>query len=206
MMRLVDVCEENLLSPEVGKLAFKLHTEVLATNNAIQNNFLYMGKLLYIIGEKQLYRTLGYNQFEEYLNTPELGFSRGWAYSLMKIHKKFILDLNREEKELLSVGVGKLSILIKHDIINSDNVDSWLTEATGVTKEDLQLKIDGRDGTENELPSLERKLDLRPGFYKLVRYSKEPYGDFVQLGKKQLIIGRDDRGLIVQVVPMNAGE
>lgn len=175
---------------KTGEIAHQYHTEVVKVKQAINSNYFYLAKLLYEMTIDNLFIPLGYESMEDYIQTSEINIKRSWYYALTRVYKQFCLDYNYQEEELLPIGISKLVMLSKNKVTNKDNVDDWLATARELSKSDLIKEIQGED----ELDNMENNINMQSGFYRVVRMTEEPFGDFIEIGTRHVIIGRDEAG------------
>lgn len=179
---------------EAGIIANRYHGEIIKTKQEINKNFLYLGQLLYDVAKKKLYETMGYDSMEEYFSSPELNIKRTWAYDLMKVYRLFIKNYGVDEQELIPIGISRLAILARNNVVNKDNLEDWLHTARELSKADLIREVRGE--ADDYQPSED---NLRPGFYRITRMTQEPFGEFIELGRRNVIVGRDEGGIVLRV-------
>lgn len=108
----------------------------------IEGNFIVLGILLQENQRDALYKFLGYDTFNEYLGTPELGFKRSTAYKLIALINLYVDKLKVPANRLIGVGSTKLDAISR--VVEND-VEGWLSKAEHLSKSSLDEEIDGRE-------------------------------------------------------------
>jgi len=125
-----DIAEANI------KIAEENHQLILRLKETLTNGFLLLGEKLSKCQKEQLYLVLGYDTFEEYIASPDIGFKRSWVYDLMRIYRTFVEQLKISPEKLQRIGVTKL--LTIETIVNNSNYNDWLEKANVLSISDLQ--------------------------------------------------------------------
>jgi hypothetical protein len=134
--------------------AYRLHQKLISLKHAVEASGILMGQMLYEIQEKELFKTLGYDTFEQYLADPELSFGRATAYKLKKIYKQWVLDYGYNIDELEKIGQERL--LEAGKVATPENQKEWLIKATSLSMSDLVLEVRetaGNDGHTDFVPA-----------------------------------------------------
>ena len=123
--------------------AYECHQRIVELRNLVEVSFLHLGKELYGMQENKWYLDMDYPTFFSYLHAPETNIDPSIAYLLIRVYKKFDLELEVEPVTLLKVGYSKLDILIP--AVTKDNVGEWLTKAEVLSRGDLRIERKGKD-------------------------------------------------------------
>ena len=95
------------------KQAFNLDTEIKQLKNNLNGGFLLLAEKLKTVRDMQLYKTLNYDTFEEYIAQPELSFNRSSVFEFISIYEKFVLELKVQPAGLILTDWSKLIDLVK---------------------------------------------------------------------------------------------
>jgi hypothetical protein len=106
----VSVNEKFLVHEELRdeELTFEVW-EKLKTARVVQDSiFIVIGKLLKLVRDRRLYRYLDFDNFNQFLSSEELSFSREKAYVYIRIYELYVEKLQLAEKDIQSLGVARL--------------------------------------------------------------------------------------------------
>lgn len=109
-------------SQEDGELAYTVHASILRHKQDIELRFWQMGVLLKELRDRELYKALGCETFNEYLGSPEISIERSQAYKLISIC---------EQAQRLEIAPERLRL------IDKDKLAHVLPKATPETVEDV---------------------------------------------------------------------
>ena len=116
--------------------AWALHQHLVGLAKSDSINEIDSGGDLWVMFENKYYKTLGYETFESYLASPEVGISRATAYKRKSVYKRFVVELGCKPEKLHAAGVQKLSVIQKY--VDEDNVDAWIVLAESLSRSDLK--------------------------------------------------------------------
>jgi len=131
MSNQIDISNSNFSSDE----AQINHQAIIELKEMLTEGFLLLAEKLYFCQQKELYKELGYETFEEYIAIPELGFKRAWVYELLRIYRVYIEKYNIDKDILKKIGVTKLALLTS--VVDDNNYDDWLSKANTLSVSDL---------------------------------------------------------------------
>ena len=123
--------------------AWERHVRIVALKQYIEELGLQMGKELYLFQKEKGYNTLGHPSFESYLGSPELAISRRTAYRLIRVYRRWVIELGYELEQLTEAGTTKLDMLAAH--VDEGSKDRYLNMAATLSRSDLQAEIDGTE-------------------------------------------------------------
>lgn len=128
-------------SPEVVIKAHEVHQAVLALNKEATGVVFRMGGRLMQIHENQYWQVLGYESFDAYLADPHVSKGRSNAYRMMRLFRRYILDVGLENRlgEFQDIDVQKLEIIAS--VITKDNWEEWIHEARELDRFALRDKV-----------------------------------------------------------------
>lgn len=135
--------EKDIINYETGEIVnkdpYERHKRILELRNLSEKTFLALGQELYEFYYSDSYMALGHETFESYLADPEVEISRSTAYSLMNIHKTFVLKLQCPTVGLLQAGISKLDMLAEK--VDETNVEEWLNKAAVTPRSDFKKEL-----------------------------------------------------------------
>lgn len=108
---------------------------------------LAIGNLLYEADQSEFYKqwtyeedgeTKTYTSIEQFAFI-EFSYERTATQTLMRIYKRYVLELGVDEDRLQQIGWGKLKMLLSQ--IDETNAERWLAEAENNSQTDLRTKI-----------------------------------------------------------------
>ena len=126
---------------EQGAIAHKNLEGILAAKYNLVANYLVLGLLFKENRDEGLFKLLGYDSFEDFIGSPDVGFSRSKAYGLIRIRELYKEKLGIDDKTLLEIGNAKLALIAP--VVEKDR-EGWLDKAKHLSKSDLRLEIDGQ--------------------------------------------------------------
>ena len=121
--------------------AWDRHTRILAIKQYIEELGLQMGKELYFFQKERDYLKLDYSSFESYLGSPELAISRRTAYRLIRVYRRWVVELGYTPEQLTEAGTTKLDMLAAH--VDDENKHKCLTMAETLSRSDLMAELKG---------------------------------------------------------------
>ncbi len=134
----------NIIKVE-GNTAWERHVKIIALRQTIERMGLEMGKELYYFQAERDYLKLDYPSFESYLGSPELAISRRTAFRLIRVYRRWVVELGYDLEKLTEAGTTKLDILASH--VTDANSPKLLNMAETLSRSDLQAELDGREPT-----------------------------------------------------------
>ena len=102
---------------------------------------LEMGKELHIFQREEQSKELGYYSFNAFLADPDVSIARTTAFRLMRIYRKYILELSVPKSALVPIGTSKLDMLIPY--VDKDNTDEMLNKGATLTGGNLKSELTG---------------------------------------------------------------
>lgn len=101
--------DENL--PKVER-AFATWRSLLSAKRSHDGLFLVIGKLLKDVRDDRLYEELDYDNFSQFLESDELGFSREKAYMCIRTYEYYIEYLELDPEHVGQINISKLSMMV----------------------------------------------------------------------------------------------
>ena len=123
--------------------AWERHIRIVALKQTIERMGVEMGKELYYFQAEKDYLKLDYTSFESYLGSPELAISRRTAFRLIRVYRRWVVELGYEPDQLTEAGTTKLDMLAAH--VEEGSKDRYLNMAATLSMSDLQAQLTGRE-------------------------------------------------------------
>jgi len=82
---------------------------------------------------------MGFDKFEQYLALPEISIKYGTAMQLIRVYKKFVIELQLPKDEIMTIDYYKLDTIVP--VVNKQKYKDLLTEAKELTRIDLRKRI-----------------------------------------------------------------
>lgn len=151
---------KDLLNKEVdakptrkrSEIAFELEQQVKGVKFKVGENFLKLGKLLKEFRDHAYYKDLNYDTMTDWLSSPDISISVGWAWNFISIYEIFILRHGLSPARVLEADYSKLQVIIPLVRKNPDSAEDWLEKATDLRRVDLKREIQEYKGqTEKEI-------------------------------------------------------
>ena len=94
---------------------------------------------LYEFQRLKQYVPLGYQTFEAFLADPDIDLSRRNTYRLIRLYKKYVLELGCATEALVDVGTHKLDLLVPY--IEPNNMSYMLNMGATLSRSDLKAEL-----------------------------------------------------------------
>ncbi len=171
-----------------GLDATNRHDRIVDFKHVVEVAFLPLCEDLYWMQLNKEFRDLDYPTFYSYLHAPETNIDPTIAYMLIRVYKKFELELKVKPEKLIDVGYSKLDILIS--TVTEDNVDEWLAKATETPRNDLRIERDSGTTLYEENQATYRNFYvwaiMEDGFESLIKKFPEHKVDFILIREQFL--------------------
>lgn len=107
----------------------------------LEDNFVTLGELLSRIKRKKTYKTKGYKDFKEFIES-EFQLSNSFANKLISIYELYIEDLDVDEKSVKDIGLDKLTMIkpLVKDAAYTET-EEWLKKAENLTNSKLRDEV-----------------------------------------------------------------
>ena len=147
--------------------ALWLQHDIQARKGDIEKNFIQIAKSLWEVYKEQLWEPLKFNNFKEYLFSPEIDMSESVGYGLKSLGCALEEGLV-DEAWALKVGTSKARTLLPK-LKEGEDIEEWKAKAEILTNLDLQDEVAGHEilrysGT-GPLMSLIEELHEKPAFW-----------------------------------------
>lgn len=116
-----------------------IHKKVINLKNEVGKRLYKMGAYLKLIRDKELYKELGYETFNEYIAQPELQFQRSMVYSLIGVYIDFIENEKFQSSDIEKIPYYSLDRI--RQFKNDENIKEWICKARELSLSDLSAEI-----------------------------------------------------------------
>lgn len=138
------VDSNGVLTVELDKCrALYLQQDIQNRREKINENFIEMASDLWEVFKGALWLPLGFNNYLEFLYSPEVDLNKTQGYGLKEIGKHREEGL-LEDEWLRKVGVSK-AITLLPKLNEGENVEEWKAKAEELTALDLEDEVAGRE-------------------------------------------------------------
>ena len=121
-----------------------------------QQGFLFLetGKLLKIIRDEKHYKSLGYEEWLEFVASDEIGISKSTVYSYIGIYELFILKFGIEYEDLAGIPWDKLSLALgaAKKVEDKDDMLELIEKVKTLSRSDLQVELSDNENAKKENP------------------------------------------------------
>lgn len=136
--------------------AHDLHQQCIVLSHNIGMLSVELGLRLWHMREHRLFEHLGFETFNDYLDSPELAMSRQHLYKLLRVAEVLCPQLTKPENgqmvfdvdpgEVAAIGVTKANIVAGYvknlpEEERPDAAREWVSRASTLTKGDLQMAM-----------------------------------------------------------------
>lgn len=132
---------QDLLDKQRGEEAFLLEGEIKDLKKKVGNNFLEMGRVLKEIKDKDYYRELGYETIIDWLSSPDISISQGWAWNFIAVYEIFIEQYQLSPERVALIDYTKLQQIVPIVKKDPEHLEDWLTKAEELRRVDLCREI-----------------------------------------------------------------
>lgn len=153
---------------EREKLARYHFNTLFALKREAEITFIQMGEHLYEIKHQALFQVKQFDKFSQFLADPNVNIPYSTAMQLIRIHKKFRLQMKISKDKLMPIDYNKLDVIIP--IANEKNIEELLTTAKDLTRYDLRQMVREKQG----LPVEDKPME-KPGQQSSVPHLQCPH-------------------------------
>ena len=125
------------MNEKQAEKAFKIHSKITEMTDARNETDLVLGKYLHEIHETEEFKIIAGEEsnFATYLADPEIGISQAKATRLMKIYRKYILELGMGYSELRGLDTNTLQRIARE--VTPENKDEWIARVKTLSRSDI---------------------------------------------------------------------
>lgn len=120
---------------------FQLHQNLISLKRRVGLDSLQMARMLYHLHDEKNWHVIEPDAtWSGYCASPELGISESSAGNLMRIYRKFVIDLGLSEEDLVGIDSRKLSMILP--AVTPDTVSELLSRARTLSRSDLAISLE----------------------------------------------------------------
>lgn len=119
--------------------AWKHHQVVLEAKKDIGRGIIKLGVGLTPIKRNEEWRSLGYESWTDYINSPEVSIPERKANRAVKIYEGLIEGAGAEPERLMGIDQLKLEEITK--VADENNKDDWLHDAEELSRDDIRRRV-----------------------------------------------------------------
>lgn len=110
----ISVFSQFEIAPDLPKeeKAFETWKALVSARKNHDGLFLVIGKLLKAVRDESLYLSLDYENFSQFLESEELGFSREKAYMCIKTYEFYVEAMKLDPEKIGHMNVSRLSMMV----------------------------------------------------------------------------------------------
>jgi len=96
-------------------------------------------ELLFLGKEKEYYKILGYEDWNQFINDPELQLSKTQVFRDLKLFKRFIYELKIPKKLLYGINSRRLDSIASY--LTKKTVEEWLEKTKNLSDYDFDREV-----------------------------------------------------------------
>lgn len=135
-------------------VAHRAQQEVRDTLQRMRRDWVRLAGLLHDFHEREHWRTLGFDSFEQWLAGPDIDLSRSQVFALLQAHRVFVLEHGVHPSDLGSIGQGKMREVLPAVVQGRVPVTTAISDAQALGRDDLRRRY-----TERSTGPIDRPLD-----------------------------------------------
>lgn len=95
-----------------AKKAFAVETKIKKGTGAIKQVWIALAGYLHDFYSERMWTALGYEKFEEWLGTPEIGLKRSQTYQLIEVYEELVVKRGVSQEQLAELEMSKLAVVL----------------------------------------------------------------------------------------------
>lgn len=104
--------------------------------------FLEIGRHLLIFRKEKLYEHLGYDNFAQFVSSPEISLRVSTAYAFCRLYEIYVLKFGFTQEELSGIAWSKLHRLASRVAVDDKkDAEMWLEKARSLGGRDFEIEI-----------------------------------------------------------------
>lgn len=130
----------------IAARAHDLHQEVVSACTAVKHSWVLLAGRLHAFHAAQAWELLGYDRFEDWLGTPEIGLKRAQAYALRDAWQQLVIDRGVQPARLAEADVSKVAVVLPALKRGEVETDVALADCESLSRSDLIDRYRGQLG------------------------------------------------------------
>lgn len=140
-----------------GEYAAQLETKVIRLKQGVGLNFLELGRLLCEVKEEEYFKELGFETITEWLSSPDVSISPGWAWNFIGLYDTYIRKAKLQPADIQTIDYTKLQMITPVVKRHPDKLDELLTKAATLRRVDLKRDLRQFKAEHGEDPEIEKE-------------------------------------------------
>lgn len=139
-INLLFTVDEKLPDNELTFAALQNLVKARKTQDAL---FLVIGRMLKLFKDRKLFTFLDFENFEQFLASEEVSFSREKAYLYIRIYEMFVERFKLNSDDLTKLGVARLMMLVPllKEVVDRDEAIAKIEELGELRYNDFVKKV-----------------------------------------------------------------
>lgn len=130
------------LTPEerAAKKAFAVEEKIKKGTGAIKQVWIALAGYLHDFYSERMWTALGYEKFEEWLGTPEIGLKRSQTYQLIEVYEELVVKRGVTQEELAELEMSKLAVVLPALRKGDAELEDVLSDCESLSRSELREK------------------------------------------------------------------
>lgn len=123
-----------------AKKAFAVEAKIKKGTGAIKQVWIALAGYLHDFYSEKMWTALGYEKFEEWLGTPEIGLKRSQTYQLIEVYEEFVVKRGITQEELAELEMSKLAVVLPALRKGEAELEDVLADCEALSRSELREK------------------------------------------------------------------
>lgn len=134
--------KKKATTPEerAAKKAFKVEARIKEGKRAIQRVWVALAGYLHEFYTEQMWEALGYDKFETWLGTPDIGLGRTQIYALIEAYEELVIKRGLDPSLLEDLEVTKLAVVLPALRKGDVELEDALADCRALSRSELREK------------------------------------------------------------------
>lgn len=141
-----EVAKRKATTPEerAAKKAFQVEAKIKKGVGAIRQVWIALAAYLHEFHAEKMWEHLGYDKFEEWLGTPEIGLGRSQVYALIEAYAELVVKREVDEGVLADLEATKLAVVLPALRRGDVELEDALADCESLSRSELREKYGKR--------------------------------------------------------------
>lgn len=137
-----------------AKKAFEVEEKIKKGVGAIRQVWIALAGFLHEFHSDKMWEHLGYDKFEEWLGTPEIGLGRSQVYALIEAYEELVVKRGVESAKLAELEATKVAVVLPALRRGEVELDEALADCEALSRSALREKY-GKSVPAERVPLIE---------------------------------------------------
>lgn len=130
------------MTPEerAAKKAFAVEAKIKKGTGAIKQVWIALAGYFHDFYSEKMWESLGYDKFESWLGTPEIGLGRSQTYQLIEVYEELVVKRGVTQEELAELEMSKLAVVLPALRKGDAELDDVLSDCEALSRSELREK------------------------------------------------------------------